>query len=78
MKLRLEARPSSVAVIGANWTDAEVLRHVQHEFPDLSGALLEMFQRFERLVDQPKILVDDLPTAVNCPCCGTQLNLVQE
>lgn len=69
--------------IPSNFSDEEVLKHVRHYFPNLSGQLETLVQRFEALLDRNDELAqksaslelfEEDPSVV-CPECGTRLEL---
>lgn len=66
-----------------NLTNEELINHINYEFPNLSGSLLMMFNRFRGYntgVDYVGELDCMCPTRtnsmeVNCPKCGTKLEV---
>lgn len=38
----------------SNLTNAELVRHIEHEFPDLDGSLKMLLERFEGLIELPE------------------------
>lgn len=82
MKL-IETTPK--APISGNFTNAELIRHIENEFPDLSGSLLVLLKRFDDICEQDenpqhKVHVDDEygEDVVMCPKCGTKFELEDE
>lgn len=79
MKLKLEARGEELLAIPHNHTNEDVLATIRAEYPDLRGPLAVMADRFEKLLDKSSNLsTSDFPIAVNCPSCGSQLDIVLE
>jgi hypothetical protein len=73
----------SFPVPALNLTNAELIDHINNEFPNLSGSLLMMFNRFRGLnsgVDYVGELDCMCPTrtkgdVVSCPKCGSKLEI---
>ena len=69
--------------ISGNFTNAELVRHIEHEFPDLSGSLLILLKRFNDQCDP-----EDMGRGrkqrrrghcvVTCPKCGMELQLEED
>ena len=66
--------------ISGNFTNAELVRHIEHEFPDLSGSLLILLKRFNDQCDPEDMGRDneDADIVVTCPKCGTELLLEED
>ena len=72
MKL-IETAPK--APISGNFTNGELIRHIENEFPDLSGSLLVLLERFDNICEQDEQGVFDntINLTIKCPKCGTEL-----
>lgn len=74
MKLTVEQVPP----IPSNYSDAEVAAHVRHYFPNLSGPLKTLLDRFEGhhdTINAVKQAQDNGDMEVSCPHCGTVIGL---
>ena len=67
--------------ITGNYTNSELIRHIENEFPELSGSLLVLLKRFDDQCaddDNPNARNEDEDIVVKCPKCGTQLQIEEE
>lgn len=74
----LAIKLSGVSVTGissspaSNLSNEELIRLIENEFPNLQGPLKMLQERFAKYFDH----VDEhLPSDVQCPCCGTSIEL---
>lgn len=66
-------------------SNTELIRHIEWEFPDLSGSLKLMLVRFEQKCGHCNFEEDCIPTdevviedKLTCPKCGTVLDLKED
>ena len=66
--------------ITGNYTNSELIRHIENEFPELSGSLLVLLKRFDDQCsdNNPNARNEDEDIVVKCPKCGTQLQIEEE
>ena len=38
-------------IVTSNYKDEELIRCIEHEYPDLEGPLLDLLRRFEKMVE---------------------------
>lgn len=76
MKLIFNEAP----VVPSNFSDQELIGHIRYHFPDLSGSLLVLLDRFESNFDK----MDELRSTFRnmeqvhtmaCPQCGTRIQI---
>lgn len=72
MKLIYNEEPA----VPSNYSDQELVGHIRHNFPDLSGSLLLLLNRFESNLDKMDELRDmEQVHTIACPQCGTRIQI---
>lgn len=73
MKVFVERVPP----VTSNYSDKELACHVRHYFPNLSGPLLTLLERFEGQESTVNAVRDleDQESKVTCPHCGTEIRI---
>jgi hypothetical protein len=71
----MKAKPvAQVPPILGNFSDEELIRHVEHYYPNLNGPLRTLLNRFEsRVYCTPEMPEGD--NEVSCPHCGGTLRI---
>lgn len=78
MELEFE-RDEVLPPVPSNYSDEELVRYVEHYFPNLNGALKELLTRFDSHLREVAELrensvdVLDVSGTCNCPSCGSRL-----
>jgi hypothetical protein len=70
--MRLQAAPATTIPPVHHTTDAELLRTIDSYFPDVTGWLKELRDRFAEKVDGTDEAVSG---TAQCPSCGTRVNI---
>lgn len=70
MKLIYNEEPA----VPSNYSGQELVGHIRHNFPDLSGSLLLLLNRFESDLDKMGELSGMVHT-IACPHCGTRIRI---
>jgi len=66
-----------VPPVPSNYSNDELARHVRHHFPNLSGPLLTLLERFEGQEGTVNAVrkLEDQESKVTCPHCGTEIQI---
>lgn len=76
MNFKVSVHGKSIPATTSNLSDEELADFVRGYFPELGGALEDMLVRFEKLAG---IAAEDQQgRTVNCPACGTVLEITRD